>query len=123
MYPKDDLIKLLSIKNKIEAINTIIDRHKTITSALQDIEGQPAILMLLVAISEQFSKLSQKKATLLCHFHPDDIRGLISVRNYIAHDYDGLNLSIIEDDLRENMPKVLTIVTQILNDENTHKNG
>jgi len=118
MYPKDDLIKLVSIKKKIEAIYIIIDRHQTITSALQDIEGQPAILMLLVAISEQFSKLSQKKSMLLSHFHPDDIKGLVSVRNYIAHDYDGVNLSIIEDDLRENMPKILTIINHIVNDEN-----
>jgi len=118
MYLKDDLIKLFSIKKKIDAIYTIIDRHQTITSALQDIEGQPAILMLLVAISEQFSKLSRKNSIVLHHFNTEDIKGLISVRNYIPHDYDGINLSIIEDDLRENMPKILQIINQLLENEN-----
>lgn len=79
--------------------------------------------MLLVAISEQFSKLSRKNSIILHHFDTEDIKGLISVRNYIAHDYDGINLSIIEDDLRENMPKILTIVKHILNNENLNSLG
>ena len=47
----------------------------------------------------------------------EDVKGLTSVRNYIAHDYDGVNLSIIEDDLRENMPEILNIINSI--DENS----
>jgi len=39
---------------------------------------------------------------------------IISVRNYIAHDYDGVNLSIIEVDLRENMPRILKIINEIV---------
>ena len=107
MYPENELIRLYSAKKKIEAIYTIVKRHGSITNALQDIEGQPAILMLLVAISEQFTKLFKAQSTLLNAFEAEDIKGLTSVRNFIAHDYDGINLSIIEDDLRENMPRVL----------------
>jgi len=113
MYPKDELIRISSIKEKIETIYTIIKRHGSITNALVDIEGQPAILMLLVAISEQFLKLSNKNSKLLEYFDKEDIKGLISVRNYVAHDYDGVNLSIIEDDLRENMPQILEIIKTI----------
>ena len=113
MYREDDLIRLHSVKTKIETIYTIIQRHGSITSTLNDLEGQPAILMLLVAISEQFSKLQKNNSALLDNFDQEDVRGLISVRNYIAHDYDGLNLSIIEDDLRENMPKILDIVKSL----------
>jgi len=118
MYPKDELVRMHSIKTKIDAIYTIVQRHGSIIKALQDIEGQPAILMLLVAISEQFSKLDKKESLLLEKFNKEDIKGLISVRNYIAHDYDGVNLSIIEDDLRENMPKILETINQILQNEN-----
>ena len=114
MYPKDEMIKLLSINTKIENIYTIIKRHKSITNALSDLEGQPAILMLLVSISEQFSKLLKKDSQILNHFDKEDIKGLISVRNYIAHDYDGVNLSIIEVDLRENMPRILKIINEIV---------
>lgn len=55
MYSQDDLIRLKSIKTKIETIYNIVDRHNGIFNALSDSKGQPAILMLLVAISEQFT--------------------------------------------------------------------
>lgn len=116
MYPEDEYIKLATAKTKIETIYIIIKRHGSITNALRDIEGQPAILMLLVAISEQFSKLAKKESKLLEYFDSEDIKGLIAVRNYIAHDYDGVNLAIIEDDLRENMPRILTIIKSLLPD-------
>lgn len=70
--------------------------------------------MLLVAISEQFTKLSQNRSKILNEFLKEDIKGLISVRNYIAHDYDGVNLAIIENDLRENMPNILGKIIEIL---------
>lgn len=119
MYPEDEWIKLATAKIKIETIYTIIKRHGSITNALKDFEGQPAILMLLVAISEQFSKLAKKESRLLEYFDSEDIRGLIAVRNYIAHDYDGVNLAIVEDDLRENMPRILTIIKRLLPDEHS----
>ena len=117
MYPNDEFIRIVSIKSKIEDIFTIIKRHKSITNALNDIEGQPAILMLLVSISEQFAKLKEKNSKILENFDAEDIKGLTSVRNYIAHDYDGVNLSIIEDDLRENMPRILEIVKKITKEQ------
>ncbi|NQY95505.1 MAG: DUF86 domain-containing protein [Campylobacteraceae bacterium] len=115
MCKEDELLRLKSIKSKIDDIYTIIDRHGSIVSCLNDIEGQPAILMLLVAVSEQFSKLHNKNSELLANFQKDDIKGLISVRNFIAHDYDGINLTIIEDDLRYNMPKILETINTTLN--------
>jgi uncharacterized protein with HEPN domain len=39
---------------------------------------------------------------------------IINVRNYIANDYDGVNLAMIEADLRENMPRLKKIVESIL---------
>lgn len=44
----------------------------------------------------------------------DSLQCIIGVRNYIAHDYDGVNLTIIESDLRENMPRLQQIVEAIL---------
>jgi len=70
--------------------------------------------MLITAISEQFNKLYHKNSPVLSNFDSMDIKGLISVRNFIAHDYDGINLSIIEDDLRFNMPRVKQIVDKVL---------
>jgi len=114
MYNEDDLIRLKSVKAKIDTIYEIVKRHGGIVNALQDIEGQPAILMLLVAISEQFAKLQKTGSKILENFNDEDIKGLSSVRNYIAHDYDGVNLNIIENDLRMNMPKILEAIGKIV---------
>jgi uncharacterized protein with HEPN domain len=118
MYNSEDIIRVSSISKKIDDIYTIIDRHNGIVKALNDIEGQPAILMLIIAISEQFSKLHKKQSRILENFDNKDIKGIIDVRNYIAHNYDGINLSMIENDLRYNMPRIKNIVNAILNNNN-----
>lgn len=115
MYNEDDIQRIKSINKKLNSIFTIIKRHGSIIKALEDEnEGQPAILMLLVASSEQFNKLYKKNSNILENFHDIDIKGIISVRNFIAHDYDGINLSIIENSLRYGIPELLQITTKIL---------
>jgi len=114
MFSDDELVRLKSITKKIDDIYTIVDRHGGIVKALEDLEGQPAILMLIVAISEQFDKLKKQNSKVLEHFNEADIKGIIRVRNYIAHDYDGVNLAIIETDLRENMPRIKVILQNII---------
>ncbi len=115
MYSEDDLQRLKSIQKKLRSIDTIIQRHGSIVKALDDdIEAQPAILMLLIASAEQFNKLYKINTKLLDDFDESDIKGLIAVRNFIAHDYDGVNLSVVEDSLRYDIPRILEIVTGIL---------
>ena len=114
MYSKDELVRIESISKKLNDIETIIKRHSGIYEALKDIEGQPAILMLLVAISEQISKLNKNEAKVLENFSKEDIKGFIDVRNFIAHDYDGVNLAIIEDILRYDIPKIKSIINRLL---------
>jgi len=115
MYREEELVKIVSISKKIDDINLIITRHKNITNTLKDAEGQPAILMLLGAISEQLSKLHKKDAKVWENFEKEDIKGFIDVRNFIAHDYDGINLAIIEDILRYDIPRVENVIKKILN--------
>lgn len=115
MYNEDDIQRIKSINKKLNSLFTIVQRHGSITKALEDEdEGQPAILMLLVASAEQFNKLYKKNSNILENFDELDIKGIISVRNFIAHDYDGINLSIIEDSLRYGIPEIFEITTKIL---------
>ena len=115
MYSEDDIQRIKSINKKLNSIFTIIQRHGSITKALEDEdEGQPAILMLLVASAEQFSKLYKNDSNILEKFDALDIKGIISVRNFITHDYDGINLSIIEDSLRYGIPELFEITNKIL---------
>ncbi len=115
MYNEDDIQRIKSINKKLTSVFTIIQRHGSIMKALEDEdEGQPAILMLLVASAEQFNKLYKKESNILENFEDLDIKGIISIRNFIAHDYDGINLSIIENSLRYGIPELLDITNQIL---------
>ena len=114
MYSENDIVKLKSVQTKINDIYTIVQRHDGIVNALNDIEGQPALLMLLIAIAEQFNKLEKTQSKILEHFEKKDLKGIASVRNFIAHDYDGVSLGIIEDTLRYKLPITLDIVDKIL---------
>ena len=115
MYNEDDIQRIKSINKKLHSIFTIINRHGSIIKALEDEdEGQPAILMLLVASAEQFNKLYKKDSNILENFDEIDLKGIISLRNFIAHDYDGINLSIIENSLRYGIPELLQITEDML---------
>ena len=53
--------------------------------------------MHLTAIAEQFNKLKKDHAQdILNSFDNNDIKGMYDVRTYIAHDYEGVNLAIVE---------------------------
>ena len=52
------------------------------------------------------NKLKQSHADeILNEFDKDDLKGLYDVRTYIAHDYEGVNLAIIEWIIRFGLPK------------------
>ena len=61
--------------------------------------------MNIVRIAEQFAKLKEdNQFKILEQFTSDDLKGISSVRNYIAHDYDSTDDNIIEDVVRYNLP-------------------
>jgi len=119
MYKPDDLIRVKSIHKKLSSIFTIVQRHQGIVEALSDeVEAQPAILMLFIAIAEQFTKLQSSNSNVLKNFQESDLKGIASVRNFIAHDYDGIQLAIIESTIRHKLPQTLQIINTILKEEN-----
>ncbi|WP_419769446.1 MAG: DUF86 domain-containing protein [Candidatus Marinarcus sp.] len=104
---KESISKIYLIIEKIEYIEKIVNDSGNITQALEDvITIRPAILMHLTAIAEQFDKLKKSHADdILNQFDKDDLKGLYDVRTYIAHDYEGINLAIIEWIIRNGLPK------------------
>jgi uncharacterized protein with HEPN domain len=109
------LYRLKTILKKIDFIENII-KEKGISSALDDEQNTRASLMMhLTSIAEQFDKLSKDgEFQLLAQFDKEDIRGSYDVRNYIAHDYEGINLSVIEAVIRQKIPKLKENILQIL---------
>ncbi len=111
------LKKLQKILNCIENIEFILNTNEIkITTAIADKLVKPAIRMNIVRIAEQFSKLKEdNEFKTLEHFTSDDLKGISSVRNYIAHDYDSTDDNIIEDVVRYNLPIFKEIILKLLN--------
>ncbi|MGE4420298.1 MAG: DUF86 domain-containing protein [Sulfurimonas sp.] len=90
-----------------------------ITQAIEDKLIKPAIRMNIVRIAEQFSKLKEdNEFKILGQFSNHDLKGISSIRNYIAHDYDSTNEHIIEDVIRYNLPIFKKTIEAIKKDFN-----
>lgn len=75
--------------------------------------------MHLTAIAEQFNKLKLENAIhILEAFDVEDIKGIYDVRTYIAHDYEGVNLAIIEWIIRNGLPKFKTLCQSVITQHN-----
>ena len=71
--------------------------------------------MHLTSIAEQFDKLLHNgELELLSHFEKQDIKGSYELRNFIAHDYEGVDLYIVEDVISERLPVILKSANTIL---------
>ena len=102
--------KLDSIIEKIEDIACFKARYKSIEDLLNDVMGYDATLMSLLQIGETLNKLRDE---LFANLLP--IKGTYDVRNFIAHDYEGVNKMIIEDIIRTQLPKLKQIILNIKN--------
>ena len=111
MYSSDDLDRVKLILKKIQYILSICEVG--IVKALEDEKvTRPAIMMHLTSIAEQFSKIQDTQ--LLNNFDNEDVKGAIDTRNFIAHDYEGINLPIIEYIIRERLPVLETEIEKII---------
>jgi uncharacterized protein with HEPN domain len=87
--------KIDFIVEMIENIQEIVKRHGGIVKALEDFEGQMAVLMGLSQIGETLKKFDNdvvEKYDL-----KDDRDGAYYTRNYIVHEYAGVDLGFIEN--------------------------
>jgi len=104
------------INKKIDFIIAIIKEKGSIQIALEDEQNSRAsILMHLTSISEQFDKLLHNgELEVLGFFEKIDIKGSYELRNFIAHDYEGVDLYIVEDVINQRLPLIKQSVLNIL---------
>jgi len=114
MSEKSLLAKIDFILEMIENIELIILRHNGIVETLEDIEGQMAILMGISQIGETLKKLDD--SIIEKYDLKEDKEGAYYTRNYIVHDYEGVDLGFIENILRSYLPKLKEKVSKIKND-------
>jgi len=101
--------KLLFIKEKTEDIFHYRDSHQTIEALLNDRMGYDAVLMSLLQIGETLNKLQDAPFA-----EQLPIKGAYDVRNFIAHDYEGVNKAIIENIIRNMLPQLHQTVEALL---------
>jgi len=109
------LAKLDFIIEMIENIEQIIQRHNGIVDTLEDFEGQMAVLMGISQIGETLKKIDDK--IVIQYDLVKDKEGSYYTRNYIVHDYEGVDLGFIENILRSYLPnlkeKILHIKSEL----------
>lgn len=108
MYSKKAFSRVETIGKKIAFIENIVNEKGSIVKALEDEQNaRAAILMHLTAIAEQFDKLLHGgELEILAHFEKQDIKGSYELRNFIAHDYEGIDFHIVEEVIRERLPMI-----------------
>ncbi len=104
--------RISTILKKIIFIENIVTQNGSIVKALEDEQNARAsILMHLTSIAEQFDKLAKDgEFEILSKFDKSDLKGAYDVRTFIAHDYEGVNLAVIEFVIREKLPKIKKII-------------
>jgi len=111
------LAKLDFILEMIANIESIINRHNGIVDTLEDFEGQMAVLMGISQIGETLKKLDDEVTQKYDLVKDKD--GAYYTRNYIVHDYEGVDLGFIENILREYLPNLKKKITLMKSEQLT----
>lgn len=116
MFSSKALERVKVIDKKIRFIEAIVHEKGSVIVALEDEQNSRAsILMHLTSIAEQFDKLLHNgELEILSHFEKQDIKGSYELRNFIAHDYEGVDLYIIEDVINERLKIIKQSVDKVL---------
>ena len=118
MYNNKSIQRIKIIKKKIGFIKSIVQNKGSVIKALEDEQNSRAsILMHLTSIAEQFDKLLHNgELEILSHFDKQDIKGSYELRNFIAHDYEGVDLHIIEDVINDRLEIIEQSTVKVLKD-------
>jgi uncharacterized protein with HEPN domain len=116
MFNEKAILRIKTIQKKINFINAIVNEIGSIEKALEDEQNSRAsILMHLTSIAEQFDKLLHNgELDILTYFDKQDIKGSYDLRTFIAHDYEGVDLHIVEDVINERLPIMMKSIEKIL---------
>ena len=116
MFSQKALQRIHTIQKKINFIQSIVKEKGDVYKALEDEQNSRAsILMHLTSIAEQFDKLLHNgELEILSHFDKQDIKGSYDLRTFIAHDYEGVDLYIVEDVINKRLPIMSSSVSKIL---------
>ena len=115
MSKKSDLVRLAFIIEKIDDLVSYKNDFESIEELLNAKIGFDATNMCIMQIGETLNKLSKETQN---NYPNLPIKESYLTRNYIAHDYEGVNKQIIEMIIREQLPKLKNEIQNILSELN-----
>ena len=87
--------RIETVLKYIDDIEYIVSNYGSVVSTLEDRIGKHSLLMCLMQIGENLNKLNSSSQEI-----QKAAQGAYAVRNFIAHDYEGINLALIENIVR-----------------------
>jgi uncharacterized protein with HEPN domain len=112
MLHKSDKAKLVKIMKYIGDIQIIIDRHRDVSLAFDDIEGQHAIMMCLLQIGEMINRLNEEVLR-----EKLEAKKIIAFRNIVAHEYDTVDKNRTVHIISNKIPEMKTEIMSLLSGE------
>jgi len=111
MSKSNDVEKLLFVLEKINDAIEYKNSFSSIEELLNSKMGFDAVSMCILQVGETLNKLSK---TTIQNYPSLPIKESYLTRNYIAHDYEGIDKMILETILREYFPKLKDDIEKIL---------
>jgi len=111
MSKKTDITRLLFILEKIDDIFNYKEHSGSIEALLNSKMGFDATNMCIMQIGETLNKISKE---IVANYPQLPVKESYLTRNYIAHDYEGVNKQIIEMIIREQLPLLYKQIQKIL---------
>ena len=112
MSETGDIAKLEFVLSMIKDIEEITDRHENVSSALSDVEGKHALQMCLLQIGEELHRIGDEDVK-----RELPVTSAYRMRNFIAHDYGGINLTLIKATISRDIPDLKDKIEEILRDK------
>jgi uncharacterized protein with HEPN domain len=104
-----DISRLEFILEMIEDIEYTLTANGSLINAINNRIGKHALLMCLMQIGESLNKIENE--TLKNRL---PIKGAYDVRNFIAHDYEGVDVGLIENILRYLIPELKETIINLI---------
>ena len=104
-----DISRLEFILEMIEDIEYTVKENASLTKALEKRIGKHALLMCLMQIGESLNKIQDESLK-----DKLPIKGAYDVRDFIAHDYAGVDTGLIENILRYLIPELQMTIEKLI---------
>ncbi|MXY50451.1 MAG: DUF86 domain-containing protein [Gemmatimonadetes bacterium] len=114
MSRRDDRVSLVDMRNyAVEAVD--LTDGKSLNDLFEDRIRQLALLKLVETVGDAANRVSEKtKQKHVTIPWPQ----IIGVRNRLVHGYDAVNLDILWNIIRNDLPSLITELEDIIDEEN-----